>query len=184
MFQSKTVEIGVGLFVALGLAALFMLAMKVSNLAAFSGGGGYDVVARFQNVGGLKVRAPVTMGGVRVGRVRAIDYDDRSYQAVVTLDVESRWGRIPADSTASIFTAGLLGEQYVSLDPGGDEEYLAQGSEIKLTQSALVLEQIVGQFLFSKASEGAKPDQSAPSGAAAGPGNAAWGGRGTEGVNR
>ena len=158
MFHSKSVEVGVGLFVAFGLAALFMLAMKVSNLAAFSGGDGYDVLARFQNVGGLKVRAPVTMGGVRIGRVKAIDYDDRSYQAVVTLDLDPRWGRIPTDSTASIFTAGLLGEQYVSLDPGGDEEYLKGGGEIRLTQSALVLEQIVGQFLFSKASEGAKKE--------------------------
>jgi phospholipid/cholesterol/gamma-HCH transport system substrate-binding protein len=153
MFQSRTVEIGVGLFVALGLAALFMLAMKVSNLAALSSGNGFEVLARFQNVGGLKVRAPVTMGGVRIGRVKAIDYDDQSYQAVVTLDIEERWSRIPADTTASIFTAGLLGEQYVGLEAGGEEDYLKPGSEMKLTQSALVLEQIIGQFLFSKASE-------------------------------
>jgi phospholipid/cholesterol/gamma-HCH transport system substrate-binding protein len=172
MFHSRTVEIGVGLFIALGLAALFMLAMKVSNLAAFSGGDGFDVTARFQNVGGLKVRSPVTMGGVRVGRVKAIDFDDKAYQAVVTMDIDSRWNRIPADSTASIFTAGLLGEQYVALEAGGDDRYLKSGSEMKLTQSALVLEQIVGQFLFSKASEGVKSEAPADSGAHAAPG---WG---------
>jgi phospholipid/cholesterol/gamma-HCH transport system substrate-binding protein len=160
MLQSRTVEVGVGLFVALGLAALFMLAMKVSNLAAFTGGDGYDVLARFHNVGGLKVRAPVTMGGVRIGRVKAIDLDDRSYVAVVTMDIDGRWDRIPTDTTASIFTAGLLGEQYIALDAGGEDQYLRPGSEVKLTQSALVLEQIVGQFLFSKASEGAREGDS------------------------
>jgi phospholipid/cholesterol/gamma-HCH transport system substrate-binding protein len=177
MFHSKTVEIGVGLFVALGLAALFMLAMRVSNLAAFSGGDGYDVVARFQNVGGLKVRAPVTMSGVRVGRVKAIDFDDQSYQAVVTLDIAERWNRIPADTTASIFTAGLLGEQYVALDAGGEDRYLKQGSEVKLTQSALVLEQIIGQFLFSKAAEGPREEDPARGGntKAAGGGGDGWG---------
>jgi phospholipid/cholesterol/gamma-HCH transport system substrate-binding protein len=178
MFHSRTVEIGVGLFVALGLAALFMLAMKVSNLAAFSGGDGYEVTARFQNVGGLKVRAPVTMSGVRVGRVKAIDFDDQSYQAVVTLDIDSRWTRIPADSTASIFTAGLLGEQYVSMEAGGDEQYLGQGADLKLTQSALVLEQIIGQFLFSKAAEGPRADTggSSSGGGGASGGSADWGG--------
>ncbi len=177
MFHSKTVEIGVGLFVALGLAALFMLAMKVSNLAAFSGGDGYEVTARFQNVGGLKVRAPVTMAGVRVGRVKAIDFDDQSYQAIVTLDIESRWTRIPTDSTASIFTAGLLGEQYISLEAGGDEKYLGQGADLKLTQSALVLEQVIGQFLFSKAAEGPRSESgSGGSGSAAAGGGSGWGG--------
>ena len=154
MLHSKTVEIGVGLFVALGLAALFMLAMKVSNLATFTGEPGYEVSARFENIGGLKVRSAVTMSGVRVGRVKAIEYDDTSYQAVVTLGIEERYTRIPTDTTASIFTAGLLGEQYVALDAGGEEEYLSDGSEIQLSQSALILEQVVGQFLFSKAAEG------------------------------
>jgi phospholipid/cholesterol/gamma-HCH transport system substrate-binding protein len=165
MFHSRSVEIGVGLFVALGLAALFMLAMKVSNLAAFTGAGGYEVIARFQNVGGLKVRSPVTMGGVRLGRVKAIDYDDQSYQAVVKMEIDSRWTRIPTDTTAAIFTAGLLGEQYVALDAGGEELYLEPGGELRLTQSALVLEQVIGQFLFNKASEGAKKDEPAPGGA-------------------
>ena len=169
MFHSKTVEIGVGLFVALGLAALFMLAMKVSNLSAFSGGDGYQVTARFQNIGGLKERAPVTMSGVRVGRVKSIDFDDQSYQALVTLDIDSRWTRIPTDSTASIFTAGLLGEQYIALEAGGEEQFLAEGGELKLTQSALVLEQLVGQFLFSKAAEGPKAPEGSKGGEPAAP---------------
>ena len=152
--QTRTVEIGVGVFVALGLAALFMLAMKVSNLATFAEEDGYNVIARFQNIGGLKVRSAVTMAGVRIGRVRAIDFDDTTYEAVVTLGIEKRFSRIPLDTTASIFTAGLLGEQYVGLDPGGEEEFLTDGDEIQLSQSALVLEQIIGQFLFSKAAEG------------------------------
>jgi len=154
MFQLRTVEIGVGIFVALGLAALFMLAMKVSNLATWTQTDGYDVIARFDNIGGLKVRSPVTMAGVRIGRVKGIEFDDYTYEAVVTLDIEGRYRRIPGDTTASIYTAGLLGEQYVSLEPGGDEAYMMQGSEIQLSQSALVLEQIVGQFLYSKAAEG------------------------------
>lgn len=154
MLQSRTVEIGVGIFVALGLAALFMLAMKVSNLATWTQTDGYDVMVRFDNVGGLKVRSPVTMAGVRIGRVKGIGFDDNTYEAVVTLGIEGHYRRIPDDTTASIYTAGLLGEQYVSLEPGGDDAFLVQGSEIQLSQSALVLEQIVGQFLFSKASEG------------------------------
>ncbi len=170
MFHSKTVEIGVGLFVALGLAALFMLAMKVSNLTTFSGDIGYDITGRFENIGGLKVRSPVTMAGVRIGRVKAIGFDDQTYQAVVTMGIEPQYTHIPVDSTASIFTAGLLGEQYVGLEAGGAEQYMKQGGEIKLTQSALVLEQVIGQFLFSKAAEGAKgkgqpaaPSEPAPS---------------------
>jgi phospholipid/cholesterol/gamma-HCH transport system substrate-binding protein len=154
MFHSRAIEITVGLFVALGLAALFVLAMQVSNLAQQAGGEGYEVVARFDNIGGLKVRAPVTMAGVRIGRVKAVDFDNRTYQAVVTLGIARDYNRIPVDTTANIFTAGLLGEQYVSLDAGGEERYLKPGDEIRLTQSALVLEQIIGQFLFSKAAEG------------------------------
>jgi len=156
MLQTRTVEIGVGLFVALGLAALFMLAMKVSNLATFAEEDGYNVSARFSNIGGLKVRSPVTMAGVRIGRVRDIDFDDTTYEAVVTVGIEARFNRIPVDTTASIFTAGLLGEQYVGLDAGGSEEFLREGSEIRLTQSALILEQVIGQFLFSKAAEGSR----------------------------
>ena len=180
MLQSKSVEIGVGLFVALGLAALFMLAMKVSNLAAFTEKEGYEVLARFENVGGLKVRSPVTMSGVRVGRVKAIEFDDTAYQAVVTLGIGDRYSRIPVDTTASIYTSGLLGEQYVALDAGGEEEYLRHGSEIQLSQSALILEQVVGQFLFSKAAEGPAGTTGDGPGPVAGPGGATqepgWGG--------
>lgn len=151
---SKTVEIGVGLFVALGLAALLMLAMKVSNLAELTAPDGYQVTARFENIGGLKVRAPVTMAGVRMGRVTHIGFDDNSYEAVVRFSVDPRYVRIPVDSSASIFTAGLLGEQYIGLDAGGDETFLTEGGEITLTQSAIVLEQVIGQFLYNKAADG------------------------------
>ncbi|SRR6056297_1005615 len=155
MVNTKVVEVGVGVFVALGLAALFMLAMHVSNLALSEGSGdGYEIVAYFDNVGGLKVRSPVTMAGVNVGRVRAIEFDDRTYQARVTMGIGARYDKIPADTMANIFTAGLLGEQYVSLDAGGDDDYMKDGGEIRITQSALVLEQVVGQFLYSKAAEG------------------------------
>jgi len=152
--NTKSVEIGVGVFVALGLAALLMLAMKVSNLAELTAPDGYQLTARFENIGGLKVRAPVTMAGVRVGRVTEIGFDDNTYQAVVGFSVDPRYARIPLDTSASIFTAGLLGEQYVGLEAGGDEEFLTEGGEILLTQSAIVLEQVIGQFLYSKAAEG------------------------------
>lgn len=154
MMQSRSVEIWVGLFIAAGLAALFMLAMQVSNLSMVSDDVGYDVTARFENIGGLKVRSPVTMAGVRVGRVSSIDFDPQTFEAVVTLHISSQYDGLPADTSANIFTAGLLGEQYVGLEPGGDMEVLEQGSEIMLTQSALVLEQLIGQFLFSKTAEG------------------------------
>lgn len=141
-----------GLFVACGLAALFMLAMQVSNLASLGGDGdSYTVTAAFENVGGLKVRSPVTVSGVRVGRVDAIDYDTSAYEAVVTLRINSAYNAFPDDTSASIFTAGLLGEQYVALDPGGSLDNLVQDSRIQLTQSALVMEQIIGQFLYSMA---------------------------------
>jgi phospholipid/cholesterol/gamma-HCH transport system substrate-binding protein len=156
MMHSRSVEIWVGLFVAAGLAALFMLAMQVSNLSMLSDDVGYDVTARFENIGGLKVRSPVTMAGVRVGRVSNIGFDPRTFEAVVTLHISDAYGGLPSDTGANIFTAGLLGEQYVGLEPGGEEEVLKQGSEIMLTQSALVLEQLIGQFLFSKSEEGDK----------------------------
>jgi len=154
MMQTRTIEITVGLFVAAGMAALFMLAMKVSNLSVFKEVDGYVVNARFENIGGLKTTAPVTMAGVRIGRVTDIGFDNTTYEAVVKLTINGQFNKIPKDTTASIFTAGLLGEQYVGLEAGGDEKYLADGSEIKITQSALVLEQVIGQFLFSKAAEG------------------------------
>jgi phospholipid/cholesterol/gamma-HCH transport system substrate-binding protein len=151
---SKGLEIGVGLFVALGLAALLMLAMKVSNLSESSGDDGYELTARFDNIGGLKVRSPVTMAGVRVGRVSEIGFDGRTYEAVVTLTINSKYDRLPADTSASIFTAGLLGEQYIGLEAGGAQNFLQNKDEIKLTQSAVVLEQIIGQFLYNRAAQG------------------------------
>lgn len=156
MFQSRTTEIWVGLFVAAGLAALFMLAMKVSNLSSFTDENGYTLMARFENIGGLKVRSPVTVSGVKIGRVAGISYDNENYEALVTLNVSAQYDKLPTDTSASILTAGLLGEQYIGLEPGGEEQFLKDGDSIQLTQSALVLEKIIGQFLFSKAAEGVK----------------------------
>ena len=153
--NTRLVEITVGAFMAAGLVALFFLAMQVSNLASISGNEGYEVKAYFNNIGGLKVRSPVSMSGVRIGRVVDIRYDQKSYEALVTMRIEAAYDAIPEDTIAKIYTSGLLGEQYVGLDPGGSLENLQQGSEITMTQSALVLEEIIGQFLFSKAEENA-----------------------------
>lgn len=154
MMHSRTVEIWVGLFIAAGMAALFMLAMQVSNLTVVNNDEGYDITARFENISGLKVRSPVTVAGVRVGRVTDISYDSKTFQAVVSMNISSQYNELPLDTSASIYTSGLLGEQYVGLEPGGDIEMLQDGDEIMLTQSALILEQMIGQLLFSKASEG------------------------------
>ena len=154
MPRLRTLEILVGAFMAAGFLALFFLAMKVSNLSAEVGGEGYRLQARFENVGSLKVRAPVTIAGVRVGRVEAIDFDPRRFEALVTLRMDPRYRQIPEDTIASIFTAGLLGEQYIALAPGGSEVNLGDGGLLEHTQSALVLEQMIGQFLFKKAEEG------------------------------
>ena len=162
MMTTRQLEISVGAFMAAGLVALFFLAMQVSNLASITTSDGYEVTARFDNIGGLKVRSPVSMAGVRIGRVVGISYDQKSYEALVTMRIEPGYDKIPADSIAKIYTSGLLGEQYVGLDPGGSLENLQQGSQIMITQSALVLEEIIGQFLFSKAEENAKAQDSAP----------------------
>ena len=154
MSYSRTIEVSVGVFVATGLVALFFLAMQVSNLSDFAGNEGYTVSARFDNVGGLKVRSAVTSAGVRIGRVASIEFDDATFEAVVVLRIDAAHDRLPDDTAASIFTAGLLGEQYIALDAGGSDVNLQDGDEIQLTQSALILEQIVGQFLFGKATEG------------------------------
>ena len=156
MARTRLIEILVGAFMVAGLVALFFLAMKVSNLSAAAPGDGYRLSARFDNVGSLKVRAPVSMAGVRVGRVEAIGFDKATYEAVVTLHIEDRYDTIPSDTFANIFTSGLLGEQYVGLSPGGSDQYLQDGEEFIHTQSALVLEQMIGQFLFSKAEEGSQ----------------------------
>lgn len=154
MMQSKSMEILVGIFVAAGIGALFVLAMQVSNLSSFSEEEGYLLKANFENIGGLKVRSPVTVSGVRVGRVTGIDYSTETYEAVVTMSLDNRFREFPEDTSASIFTAGLLGEQYVSLEPGGSDVYLKEGDVIVMTQSALVMEQVVGKFLFDKAADG------------------------------
>jgi len=156
MRQSRTAEILVGLFMLAGLVALFFLAMQVSNLGTASINDGYQIKARFDNIGGLKVRSPVTMAGVRIGQVSSIDFDAHTFEAVVTLNVDERYNGIPDDTFAKILTQGLLGEQYIGLDPGGSSDVLANGDEIHVTQSALVLEEIIGQFLFSKAEEASK----------------------------
>ncbi len=153
MQHSKTLDTLVGLFVASGIVAFLFLSMQVSNLSSFVEPAGYLVIARFDNAGGLKVKAPVTVAGVRIGRVSAISFDEQQFQAVVKMRIEKKYNRLPDDTSASIFTAGLLGEQYVSLEPGGSEDYLQDGSEIDITQSALVLEEIIGQLLFKKAGE-------------------------------
>lgn len=151
MIQNKSTEIIVGMFVAAGLVAIFVLAMKVSNFAEFNDDSAYTVVAEFENIGGLKMRSPVTMAGVRVGRVSNITLDPETYNAQVTISMYSNVDNIPTDTTASIYTAGLLGEQYIGLEAGAEEEFLQDGDVIDLTQPALVLEQVIGQFLFSKA---------------------------------
>ncbi len=148
----RNIEIMVGLFVALALAALLMLAMQVSNLSGLQGGEGYRLTARFDNIGGLKVRAPITASGVLIGRVSAIRYDTEQFQAEVTLLIEADYAHFPEDSSASIFTAGLLGEQYIGLEPGAEETVLRDGDELQVTQSAMVLEELIGKFLFDKAS--------------------------------
>lgn len=150
---SRTVEIWVGLFVVAGMAALFMLAMRVSNISAFSDDEGYDITARFENIGGLKIRSPVSMAGVRIGRVADIGFDNTTYEAVVTLRISVNYDKLPKDTSASIFTAGVLGENYVGLEAGASETYLKAGDQLKITQSAVVLENLIGQFLFNKAQE-------------------------------
>jgi len=148
----KSIETLVGLFVLLGILALVFLALKAANLATFSGNDSYTVQARFDNIGGLKVRAPVRSAGVTVGRVTQIGLDGKTYQGVVTLDIEQSY-QFPRDTSAKILTSGLLGDQYIGLEPGGDERMLQPGTVITQTQSAVVLENLIGQFLFNKAAD-------------------------------
>lgn len=148
---SRKIEIMVGFFVAAAIAAFFMLAMNVSNMSSYAVGKSYDLTARFDNIGGLKVRSPVSAGGVRIGRVKEINYNTETYEAVVVMSIEEKYNKFPIDTAASIFTSGLLGEQFVGFEPGAEEEFLKDGDVIDLTQSAIVLEQIIGQFLYSKA---------------------------------
>jgi phospholipid/cholesterol/gamma-HCH transport system substrate-binding protein len=137
-----------------------LLAMQVSNLGTLGSSDGYLITAAFENVGGLKVRAPVTVSGVRVGRVDAIDYDHHTFEAVVSLRIDANHDSFPQDTSASIYTSGLLGEQYVALEPGGSMENLKEGDRVQLTQSALVMEQVIGQFLYSMAADKPAADNS------------------------
>jgi len=150
MTREKT-DFWVGLFVLLGAIALVFLALRAGNMSSFSFAPTYQVHAHFDNLGGLKVRAPVKSSGVVVGRVASISFDNELYQAVVTLDLESKY-QFPADSSVAILTSGLLGEQYIGVTPGGDDKMLAQGSSIQFTQSAVVLEELISKFLYSSAS--------------------------------
>jgi phospholipid/cholesterol/gamma-HCH transport system substrate-binding protein len=150
--QRTTLDLWVGIFVTAGVAALFVLALKVGNASSVSMSDGYRVIAEFDNIGGLKVRAPVKSAGVVVGRVEGISLDMRTFRANVALRIDKRFP-FPRDSSASILTAGLLGEQYVGMDGGGDEQNLKEGDRLKITQSAIVLEKVIGQFLYGKAAE-------------------------------
>jgi phospholipid/cholesterol/gamma-HCH transport system substrate-binding protein len=152
--MNRTVfDLWVGFFVALGLAAVLFLALKVGNLSSAHLSQTYMLQAKFDNIGGLKVRGPVKSAGVVVGRIADIKLDPGSYEAVVTLSIDGRY-QFPKDTFASIYTAGLLGEQYVGLDAGGDDKMLKAGDTVSKTQSAVVLEKLISQFLFSKAAEG------------------------------
>ena len=156
--NKKTTEVMVGLFVVLGALALLFLALKAANLASFTGGGNsYTVQARFENIGGLKARAPVRSAGVNVGRITSITLDRVTFQGVVTMDINADVP-FPKDSSAKILTAGLLGDQYIGLEPGGSEQNLVSGDVITQTQSAVVLENLIGQFLFSRAADGGSSD--------------------------
>ena len=148
-----TIDLWVGIFVAAGLAARLFLALKVGNLASFSASPAYQVQAKFANIGGLKVRAPVKSAGVVVGRVSDVRFDTESYEAIVTLNVDARY-QFPRDTSAKILTSGLLGEQYVGLEAGGDGVMLKTGDRLRLTQSAVVLENLISQFLYNKAADG------------------------------
>jgi phospholipid/cholesterol/gamma-HCH transport system substrate-binding protein len=152
MKQTRTVEIVTGAFIILGFVALWVIATYSTNIHAYGTAKTYAVSATFANIGGLKERAPVTIAGVEVGRVSRITLDPKSFNALVIMKFDSRYNTIPDDSTASILTSGLLGEQYIGINPGGSDTNLKDGSNIQYTQSALVLENLIGQFLSGKSS--------------------------------
>jgi phospholipid/cholesterol/gamma-HCH transport system substrate-binding protein len=151
--QRATLDLWVGLFVMAGLGALVILALKVANMGSFTAPETYTVFAEFDNIGGLKARAPVKASGVVVGRVNGIVFDTKAYKARVRLDLEKRYP-FSKDTAAAVLTSGLLGEQYVGVETGADSEMLKDQDVITLTQSAVVLEKLIGQFLYSKAAEG------------------------------
>jgi phospholipid/cholesterol/gamma-HCH transport system substrate-binding protein len=150
--SKKSIETLVGLFVLLGIAGILFLALKAANLGSFGEHKGYTLTAKFDNIGGLKARAPVRSAGVTVGRVKRISLDTKNYQGVVTMEIDEGI-QFPKDSSAKILTSGLLGDQYIGLEPGADDKDLAAGDVIKQTQSAVVLEQLIGQMIFNKAAE-------------------------------
>jgi phospholipid/cholesterol/gamma-HCH transport system substrate-binding protein len=155
MMKRKALDLWVGVFVAIGLGALLFLALKVGNLGSYSAAETYLVKANFDNIGGLKKRAPVKSAGVVVGRVEDIVFDAETYEATVAFLIDKRYA-FPKDTSAKILTAGLLGEQYVGLAAGGDTAKLTNGDTLKITQSAVVLENLISQFLFNKAADGTK----------------------------
>ncbi|MDJ0760817.1 MAG: outer membrane lipid asymmetry maintenance protein MlaD [Woeseiaceae bacterium] len=154
MQQTRGVEIGTGLFSLLGIGALFFLTTQSTGGDDFNTSDTYSVEARFENVGSLRTRAPVAMSGVTIGRVTDIEFDTQTLEAVVGFEIDKRYDTIPEDSDASILTAGLLGSQYISLQAGGSEFYLEDGSEILFTQSSIVLENLIGKFLVNAGSDG------------------------------
>ena len=154
MRQTRAVELGTGLFVFMGILALFFLTTRVTTFDAYSGEDGYELTARFDQIGTLKTRSPVSISGVQIGRVTAIDFDVERLEAVVTMRIASRYDGIPNDSDASILTSGILGGQYIGLQPGGSDEPFRNGDEIAFTQSAVVLEQLISKYLFSQADGG------------------------------
>jgi phospholipid/cholesterol/gamma-HCH transport system substrate-binding protein len=157
MMSRKELDLWVGLFVLIGIGAMLFLSLKVANLSAFSTAETYQILAKFDNIGGLKPRAPVKSAGVVVGRVSDIRFDNETFEAVVTVSVERRF-QFPKDSSAKILTSGILGEQYVGLAPGGDTANLKDGDTLKITQSAVVLENLISQFLYSKAADSGNSD--------------------------
>lgn len=159
MQQTRSVELGTGLFVLLGLSALFFLTTQTTGSNSFSGTDTFKVSARFENVGSLKIRAPVAMAGVTIGRVLSVRFDPEQLNAEVVFEIESQYNQIPDDSDASILTAGLLGSQYIGLQAGGSEEYLQDGSEILFTQSAIVIENLIGKYLFNQGADSSEEEE-------------------------
>lgn len=172
MTMKKTaLDFWVGLFVVLGFIALLFLALKAGNMSSLSFQSTYPVKLKFDNIGGLKPRAAVKSAGVTVGRVASISFDTNTYQALVTINIDQQY-QFPRDTSAKILTAGLLGEQYIGLEPGGDTEMLKAGDTISMTQSAIVLENLIGQFLYSKAADSGAAKPATAASPANGPGAA------------
>ena len=155
--ERTTIDLWVGIFVAAGLIGLLVLALKVGNASSVSVSDGYTITAEFDNIGGLKVRSPVKSAGVVVGRVEGIGFDNQSFRANVIMRIDKRF-EFPTDSSVSILTSGLLGDQYIGINGGADIELLKDGDKVRLTQSAVVLEKVIGQFLYGKAAEGPSSD--------------------------